>query len=130
MYAKTLTSSNPDLLFANYVLSFVQNFPYGKNDDYTDITDVVSVFTGKPSDCDSRAILFAIMMNMCDVRSTLFVSPEYAHAIVGSDIEGKGARIQVEDKSYLIGETTAKVQFGLIDQKMSNADKWINVPLP
>ena len=65
-----------------------------------------------------------------NIKSTLFVSTEYSHAIVGAVLDKNGAKIDVAGNSYLLGETTAKVDFGLIASNLNDTSKWINIQLP
>ena len=39
-------------------------------------------------------------------------------------------KIDVAGNSYLLGETTAKVDFGLIASNLNDTSKWINIQLP
>ena len=43
---------------------------------------------------------------------------------------GNGAHLEEGGIQYLLGETTAKVDFGLIAQDMAIKEKWFGVLLP
>ncbi|MCR4790514.1 MAG: hypothetical protein K5839_05490 [Treponemataceae bacterium] len=129
LYAKNFSLDDPDAAYAELVLKYVQQFPYGRQQNYSDITDLPSAFLGSKSDCDSRSLLCAVLLNMMNIKSTFFVSIEYRHALVGSVINKEGACIQVDQDKFLLGETTAKVPFGQVAQDMNDSDKWINIPL-
>jgi hypothetical protein len=130
IFMNCMESENPQVAFAQKMLQFVQEKQYGRTPEGTDFTDLCSTFLGKQSDCDSRSLLVAILLNQMNIKSTLFVSPEYSHAIVGAVLDKSGAKIDVAGNSYLLGETTAKVEFGLIGQNFNDTDKWINILLP
>ena len=130
LFMNCMESENPQVAFAQKVLQFVQEKQYGRTPEGTDFTDLCSTFLGKQSDCDSRSLLVAILLNQMNIKSTLFVSPEYSHAIVGAVLDKSGAKIDVAGNSYLLGETTAKVEFGLIAQNFNDTNKWINILLP
>lgn len=131
LLAENMSNGNPsDLEIAEKLLAFTQNMPYGTISERTNFTNICSTFLGKSSDCDSRSILLAILFKQLNIKSTLFVSTEYKHAIVGAVIDKAGAKIQINETEYLLGETTAHVAFGLIAQNMNDTKKWINVPLP
>ena len=130
MFVSGFGSEKPEVNYAQKVLQFVQEKEYGRSQDSTDFTDLCSTFLGKKSDCDSRSILVAILLHQMNIKSTLFVSTEYSHAIVGAVLDKNGAKIDVAGNSYLLGETTAKVDFGLIASNLNDTSKWINIQLP
>ena len=130
LFINCMKSENPNLVYAQKILQFVQEKKYGRTPAGTDFTDLCSTFLGKESDCDSRSLLVAILLSQMNIKSTLFVSPEYSHAIVGAVLDKSGAKIDVAGNSYLLGETTAKVDFGLIAQNYNDTNKWINIQLP
>ena len=66
-------------------------------------------------------------MNMDTV---LFVSSVYSHAMLGVDLNLAGAKINVNGKDYLLGETTAQVPIGRVAQEMSVTENWIPVTFP
>ena len=129
LFMNGIKNENPNLAYAQKILQFVQEKEYGRNHESTDFTDLCSTFLGKKSDCDSRSILVAILLHQMNIESTLFVSPEYSHAVVGAVLDKSGAKIQVGNKNYLLGETTAKVDFGLIASNLNDTSKWINIQL-
>lgn len=129
LYEKYADSDNVEELFASCVLRYVQNLPYGRSKDENDFTNLVSTFLSEPSDCDSRALLCAIFLNMMDIKSTLFVSVEYSHALVGANLNSQGAKLLCKNDWYLLGETTSHVDFGKIAQDMSDSSKWLNINL-
>ncbi|MCR5699688.1 MAG: hypothetical protein K6G52_08620 [Treponemataceae bacterium] len=129
IYSLSFGKENCDAVYAQSILSFVQNLPYGRNPDGSDFQNLISTFAGEKSDCDSRSLLCAILLNMMDIKSTFFVSVEYSHAMVGTLLDLPGAKLQVGDEWYVLGETTAKVDFGKVAQSMSDSQKWLNIEL-
>ena len=129
IYSVSFGKDDCDSLYAQTVLSFVQNKPYGRNTGGSDFQNLISTFCGEKSDCDSRSLLCTILLNMMDVKSTFFVSVEYSHAMVGALIEHPGAKLQVGEDWYVLGETTAKVDFGKVAKNMSDSQKWLNIEL-
>lgn len=127
-------SSNAPYELTKMLLNWVQYFPYGRNTTKgsTDITPPVSAACGTVSDCDSRSMLMAIMLRQIGLDSVLFVSQEYKHAVLGTyikpGVEGESAGIQVGERFYILGETTAKgINPGLIARDQSDPSKWIPV---
>lgn len=114
---------------AKALLKWTQEFPYERNFLKSDFTHPVSALQGKGSDCDSRAMLLTILLRQMNIKAELFLSTSYSHSVVGVNIPGKGARLDYEGSSYLLGETTAKVDLGLIAQDMSDSTQWFVIPL-
>ena len=78
------------------LLSWVQDFQYNRRQNSSDFNDLASVLQDKGSDCDSRSLLLCVLMEHYGIKSELFISREYSHAICGFDLPGKGARIKVD----------------------------------
>jgi len=64
-----------------------------------------------------------------NIKSQLFISTVFSHSVFGSDVSGKGARLDFEGTAYLLGETTASVDIGLIAREMNDSTKWFAIPL-
>lgn len=118
---------NPDLALAQKLLSWTQGFKYERYPLGTDFTPLPATLTGAGSDCDSRALLLAVLMAQMNYKTMLFVSAEYSHALFGIEIEGPGARMAESGINYLLGETTAPVNMGLVPEDMSDESKWISI---
>ncbi len=112
------------------LLAWVQDFQYNRNQNSSDFNDLASVLQDKGSDCDSRSLLLCVLMEHYGVKSELFVSMEYSHAVCGFGLAEKGAKINVDGTNYLLCETTAHVEPGLVAQEHSETSKWISVDLP
>ena len=75
-------------------------------------------------------MLLCILLAQNGIKTNLFISREYSHAVYGADINSQGAKIEVNGREYLLGETTVKnLKPGLIAQEQSDTEKWIPVPL-
>ena len=116
------------------LLNWVQNFDYKRDNSKktsSDFTNLIDTFLGGGSDCDSRSMLMCVLLKNIGIDSVLFVSREYSHAVYGADINSWGAKIKVEGKEYLLGETTAKdIKPGLIAKEFSDTSKWIPIVFP
>jgi len=112
---------------AQKLLSWTQTLPYERRLNSSDFTGLIDTLTGTGSDCDSRSLLLAVLMSHMNHKTMLFISPEYAHALFGVDIQGAGARLTESGIAYLLGETTARVNIGMIAQDMSNSTKWFGI---
>lgn len=127
--AKSSSSFSTERILAQKLLTWTQNFPYIRNQEKSDFTTLPAILKGKGSDCDSRALLLAILLSAMGNKTMIFVSTEYNHALFGIELPGKGARMQGADGiSYILGETTEKVDLGLVAAEMADPAKWISIP--
>jgi hypothetical protein len=113
--------------FAEKALAFVQGFQYERNLEGSDFVNLVSAVTEGRGDCDSRAMLWAMILMQADIPAAIMVSREYSHAMGLADISGEGARFYASGVNWLVAETTVKVDIGLIRQDVSNTDHWLGV---
>ncbi|MDR2597136.1 MAG: hypothetical protein LBC76_07445 [Treponema sp.] len=113
--------------FAQRALDFVQGFEYKRNLNGSDFVNLVSAVTERSGDCDSRSMLWAIILIHADIRASMMVSPQYSHAMGLADIEGNGARFEHSGAKWLVAETTANVDIGLINIDQSDSSKWIGI---
>lgn len=125
---------NPDITYAQTLLSWVQNFNYKRSTEKTssDFTSIPSVLNGEGNDCDSRSMLITIMLNNIGIDTIFLISREYSHALVATDIKAPGQTYILEEtgKEYLFGETTSKVTWGMIAGDQADRTKWIPITLP
>ena len=128
-----LKKSDPqtaDIKYAQALLSWVQGFGYerAKSKNESDFTSLPATISGKGSDCDSRSMLISALLNYTGIDTALLISREYSHAMVLTDIPAPGQTFTMEDsREYLMGETTAKVTWGMISQDHADRTKWIPV---
>jgi hypothetical protein len=116
-----------EIRLASRALSYVQDFTYERNLMKSDFVNLVSALTEGRGDCDSRALLWALILAQANIDAGIMVSRDYSHAMGIADIEGQGARFPFEGKQYLVAETTTKVEPGLIAQNMSEIGKWMGI---
>jgi hypothetical protein len=113
------------------LLGWVQKMPYERNFQTSDFTSLPAILAGQGSDCDSRAMLLAVIMHNLGYNTALFISSEYRHALLGIDINLPGAKISVDENGlitqYLLAETTAPVAPGLIAEQMAQGADWFPV---
>jgi hypothetical protein len=114
---------------ARRVLAWVQGFVYVRDEKGTDFVPPLAAAYGATGDCDSRAVVAAIVLERLGIGSILMVSRDYSHAMLGVDVPGGGQRFEFNGKKYLVGETTAKVGLGMIAADMVDWSKWMGVDL-
>ena len=115
--------------FATRAINFVQGFTYERDLSGSDFVNLVTAVTEGRGDCDSRAMLWAMILNQGDVIAAMMVSREYGHAMGMAYLDGDGARFEAWGKQWLVAETTDKVGIGLIREDVSNTDLWLGIPL-
>jgi hypothetical protein len=113
--------------FAQKALSYVQDFNYERHQDGSDFVNLVSAAIEGRGDCDSRAMLWAIILANADIRASIMVSRQHSHAMGLADLSGSGARFEALGVKWLVAETTAHVNIGLIAQDTSEVDSWLGV---
>jgi hypothetical protein len=117
--------------FAQKALAWVQNFSYERDLMGSDFVNLVSAVQEGRGDCDSRAMLWAIILEQAAVPSAIMVSREFGHAMGLADLEGEGARFPFREGNreyrWLVAETTAPVEIGLIGEKVSETTKWLGI---
>lgn len=126
---KTCESENPDIELAQKLLSWTQGFDYVRDFTSTDFTPITASITGTGSDCDSRAMLLACLLHHMNYDTCLFISAEFSHSLFGIVLDKTGAKINIDGRQFLLGETTAQVDIGLVPANMNQTDKWIFVEL-
>jgi hypothetical protein len=127
---KKSAPQDADIKYAQDLLSWVQGFGYerSKSKNESDFTSLPAAISGKGNDCDSRSMLIAALLNYTGLDTAILISREYSHAMVVTDIPAPGQTFTMEDgREYLMGETTAKVTWGMIAQEHADRTKWIVV---
>jgi hypothetical protein len=125
-FAATLPADDPTES-ARRVLSWVQGFLYERDFAGTDFVPPLTAAFEKRGDCDSRAMVMAIILERRGIDSILMVSRDYSHAMLAVDVPGGGQRFSFGGKAYLVAETTANVGIGMMDASQTDASKWLGV---
>jgi hypothetical protein len=126
--AKAVPADDPTET-ARRVLAWVQSFVYERDEKGTDFVPPLAAAYGATGDCDSRAVVAAALLERLGIDAILMVSRDYSHALLGVDVPGGGQRFALGGKSYLVGETTAKVGLGMIAANMADWTKWLGIDL-
>ena len=126
--AKLLPPNDPTEA-ARRILAWTQGFVYERDLKGSDFVAPLAAAYEARGDCDSRAVVAAIMLERLGVDAILLVSREYSHALLGVDVPGGGQRFSFGGKDYLMGETTAKVSLGMIAADVADRTKWMGIDL-
>ncbi len=111
---------------AEILAGWIQNYKYRRAADIleSDLISPLICSVKEIGDCDSKGLLYMILLKYMGIDSILLVSKEYGHSVVGVDIPGKGARFNFGKKDYLIVELNTNIDIGLIDRDMADPVKW------
>ena len=112
---------------SSMLLSWIQEFEYIRTGTLSDFMGPVDTVFEAAGDCDSRSLLYVMLLEYNGIDSILMVSSEYSHSLTGVAVEGIGAHYYYEGSEYLIAETTDNVSIGLIDQAMADPEKWMGI---
>jgi len=112
---------------ADQILQWVQSFSYERDLLGSDFMNLVTAATEGRGDCDSRAMLWAIVLKQANINSAIMVSRIYSHAMGLADVPGAGARFEVNGQKFLVAETTSKVSIGLIGETVSEVSGWLGI---
>jgi hypothetical protein len=113
--------------FAEKALAFVQGFSYERNLEGSDFVNLVTALIEGRGDCDSRSMLWAMLLEQADIPSAIMVSRVHSHAMGLADVPGGGARFDLDGKKWLVAETTDKIGIGLISADKSDIASWLGV---
>ena len=121
------TASRENRDFADQALQWVQSFTYERDLIGSDFVNLVTAATEGRGDCDSRAMLWAIILKQANIPSAIMVSRTFSHAMGLADLPGDGAHFEIDGKKYLVAETTAKVSIGMIAEDVSEVSQWLGI---
>jgi len=125
--ARDMDLGESDRAFAQRALTFVQGFYYERDLDGSDFINLVTAVTEGRGDCDTRAMLWAIILAQANIPSAIMVSRHHSHAMGLADVPGAGARFEAGGVRWLVAETTSNVDIGLIAASQSATEHWLGV---
>ena len=112
---------------SSVLLGWIQTFEYIRTGTLSDFMSPIDTVIEAAGDCDSRALLYIILLEYNGIDGILMVSSEYSHSLAGVAVEGRGAHYYHDGSEYLIAETTDNVSIGLIDRAMADPSKWMGI---
>jgi len=111
------------------ILTYLQGYEYSRRGGLSDLYPVTTSLVEKKGDCDSLALIYASILDHLGYDVILMVSQQYAHAMVGVDLPGEGARFNHNERAYMVAELTAPVDLGMIDSTMADSSHWFGLEL-
>ena len=125
---------NPQIAYAQKLLSWVQDFHYRRADkaSSSDFTNIPAMLLGEGNDCDSRSMLICLLLKSAGIESIFLLYPNQQHAMVGALIKAPGQTyvLKENNQEFIMGETTAHVTWGMIAQDFADRNKCVPVILP
>jgi hypothetical protein len=115
---------------AGKALAWTQAFTYERDFAGSDFVNLVSAALEGRGDCDSRALLWAIVLEQANIPAAIMVSPYYSHAMGLADLAGEGARFELgPGRNWLVAETTSRTGLGVMDKSVGDKRRWWGVSL-
>lgn len=111
------------------ILAWLQEARYQRTGSLSDLMSPAWCLVEFAGDCDSLGLTYAILLQHLGFDAILMVSMEFAHALVGVDLPGSGARFPFEGRQWLVAELTAPVEIGRIAEDMSDIGGWLGIKL-
>lgn len=111
------------------LLEWLQDFEFTRTGSLSDLASPTTCMLEMSGDCDGLGLLYVILLHHLGFDAILMVSLEHAHALVGVDVEGSGARFPYRGTEYLVAELTDDVDIGMIAAGMANPADWIGIRL-
>jgi hypothetical protein len=118
--------------FALDALSWIQSFDY-ETDPKTDLISPIESAVTMKGDCDSRSLVYLILLKNLNIDSVFFLSPVFKHSGIGIEntlFKSNGITLKANGKDYLFAETTKKIPIGNIALDMFEPSEWFPVILP
>lgn len=119
-----------DYEFSKKLLDFIQNFKYERDKTESDFINIPYALSDFMGDCDTRSVLYLIILHQNNIDGIMMLSKVFSHSLIAVDVPGNGARFPFRNKKYLVGETTSKVDLGMIDSKQSEIYAWMGISFP
>jgi hypothetical protein len=92
---------------ANFVLSFVQHIRYKIPNNYLELLAPPQTLDEEFGDCDSKSLLYVLLMEKMGFDTVIYVSKRYRHAMAGVKVSGSGSFKKFDGNRYYFAETTA-----------------------
>ncbi len=111
------------------ILNWLQGFGYQRSGGISDVEPAWVCIANESGDCDSLGLMYMALLQHLGIDSVLMISEVHAHAIVGVDTPGPGARFPFLEKQWLVAELTAEVPIGMIAPDQADPVDWMGFDL-
>jgi hypothetical protein len=111
---------------ANFVLSFVQHIPYKIPGNDLELLAPPQTLDRVYGDCDSKSLLYALIMGKLGFDMVMYVSMQYRHAMAGVRVNASGTFKKHGGNRYYFAETTAiGHRIGQLASNWSGLGHWL-----
>lgn len=109
------------------LLDWLQTFEFRRTGSLSDLAAPTTCLLEMAGDCDGLGVLYTVLLHQLGFDAVLMVSLRHAHALVGVDVEGPGARFPYRERRYLVAELTDDVDIGMIAASMADPADWLGI---
>jgi hypothetical protein len=115
---------------ANFVLSFVQHIPYRIPSNDLELLAPPQTLNRVYGDCDSKSLLYALIMEKLGFDMVMYVSMRYRHAMAGVRVNASGSFKKQGGNRYYFAETTAKGhRIGQLAANWNGLNHWLLISI-
>jgi len=115
---------------ATFALAFVQHIPYKIPRNDLELLAPPQTVNEKYGDCDSKSLLYALILKRLGYDVSMFVSMRYRHAMAGVAINAAGSFKSHNGRRYYFADTTAAGhRIGQLASSQGRLGSWLLVPL-
>lgn len=111
---------------AQIALAYVQAIPYQIPDEPFGLLPPPLVVTNQRGDCDSKALLLYMLLNMNGVETVILSSKAHKHSMAGIAIPTEGTSFRWNNRRYAFAEVTAKgAPLGFMPPEVTSPNDWV-----
>ncbi len=111
---------------AQIALAYVQAIPYQIPDEPFGLLPPPLVVVNQRGDCDSKALLLYMLLNMNGIETVILSSKAHKHSMAGIAIPTEGTSFRWKGRKYAFAETTAKgAPLGFMPPELTSPNDWV-----
>ena len=115
---------------ASLTLAFVQHIPYKIPRNELGLMTPPTTLSKRWGDCDTKSLLYVLVMQQLGFDVSLFISDRYRHAMAGVNINALGTSMGHRGRQYYFAETTTPGhRIGQLKTGNGNTASWSLIPL-
>lgn len=115
---------------ATFVLSFVQHIPYKIPSNNLELLAPPQTVQEVYGDCDSKSLLYTLIMRKLGYDVAMYVSMAYRHAMAGVSTNSSGQFKTAQGIRYYFAETTVVgPRIGQLGANWNSLRNWLLIPL-
>lgn len=115
---------------ASFILAFVQHIPYKIPRNELELFAPPQTVASYYGDCDSKSLLYVLILRKLGYRVSMFESRRYRHAMAGVAVNATGTHMKYQGVDYYFAETTAVGhRLGSVAPRWNHLNNWRLVPL-